>query len=227
MSICGNIIEKYREFKHNIIAYLCIKEGILMPNIEKSNIEKNQLVLIDASDKYRIDVKIDELKNQYPELKKVNFDLISFLKSQYDFTILEVPLEDDTTGYILVDEKNLLNFTNFITHRLIVTNESLFKYINYLQKRRFIIAHEFGHYILHKHNSQIQFAKRDTEHFNTKEEQEAEYFARSLLMPKSEVFQSINTIESLSIAQKVEVIKETFNVTENKARYRLQELGLI
>lgn len=222
MSICDTIIEKYREIKYNIITCLCIKEGILMPNLEN-----NQLILIDSSDKNKIDARINELKSQYPQLNKSNFDLISFLKSQYNFAILEVPLEDDTTGYILVDEKNLLGFKNFITHRLIVTNESLFNYINYLQKRRFIIAHEFGHYILHKHDSQIQFAKRDTEHFNTKEEQEAEYFARSFLMPESEVLQVINRIENHSITQKVEEIKKTFNVTENKARYRLQELGLI
>lgn len=221
---CAKIIQKYREIMRFVLSCLCNERRKFM-----ADFETNPVVLIDASDKDAIDEKINELKNCYPQLKKMKFDLIAFLTEQFQFVICEVPLEDDTTGFILVDDENLLNFKNFITYRLIATNESLIRFTNYLQKRRFIVAHEFGHYILHKHKNQVQFAKRDTEHFNSKEEQEAEYFARSFLMPKSDVIQIIMREENqkLSIAEKVNIIRETFNVTENKARYRLQELGLI
>lgn len=222
MLICDKIQKKHYIIKQKIIEYLCKKKGLLMENKETK-----QLVLIDENDKLQIDQIIDDLRKKYSTLKENNFDLTLFLKNNYDFEIVEAPLGDDTTGFIMVDDCNKLEFKNFPTHKIIVTNSSLFKFTDYLQKRRFILAHEFGHYVLHKEKDQIQFAKRDTEHFNTKEEQEAEYFARSLLMPKNEVTKIAIETNYSSISKLVEKIKSSFNVTENKARYRLQELGLI
>lgn len=191
-----------------------------------SNNSSNSTYLLNADEKKAVNSKINDLMKKHPEINQNNFDLIEFIKDKYCFEIVEAPLDDETTGFILVDERQKLRFRSFDTHRIIVTNLHLVKFNNYLQKRRFIVAHEFGHFVLHKKTEQIQFAKRDTEHFNTKEEQEAEYFARCLLMPENRMKDSFSRYD-LPISDKVEKICKEFNVTENKARYRLQELSLI
>ncbi|MBS6715065.1 MAG: ImmA/IrrE family metallo-endopeptidase [Dialister sp.] len=169
---------------------------------------------------------ITELKRQWPQLRSPNFDLIKFLTENYDFMIREVAIKDDTTGFILVDDKKPLGFKSFSTHKLIVINALLSNNPDYIQKRRFIVAHEFGHYLLHKHD-QIQFAKRDSGHFDSPEEQEAEYFARCILMPEEIIRDTINRINQSPIDQKVEAISKMCNVTKKKADYRLRELGII
>ena len=182
---------------------------------------------LNTDKKIIIDEKIEQLRKYYPELDSAGFDLISFLEKYYKFIIVEVPLNDDTTGMIAVDDINLLNFKKYETHRIIIINSELPEKYSYIQKRRFIIAHEFGHFILHKKDSQVQLAKRDTEHFDNVEELEAEYFARSILMPEKKVKQLMSLFPNASIPDKVNEVMRMFNVTENKARYRLQELNLV
>lgn len=223
MSICGKIKEKVCFFLKQWTHCICEKED----KKRMMNNNANSIYRLCDEEKRKIDDIISRLKETYPIAKRNDLDLISFLRDYYGFQIVEANLPDDTTGYIMVDDSNYLDFKNFITHKIIVTNSNLIKYKNYIQKRRFIIAHEFAHYLLHKKESQVQFAKRDTEHFNTKEEQEAEYFARSFLMPKEDVINVLSGKDNLSIAQKVEELRKHFNVSENKARYRLQELKLI
>lgn len=217
MTIYDIIIKKYNKKTNNKI----INKKKTMVNIK---IKTNTL---NADKKIIIDKKIEQLRKNYPELDSAGFDLISFLEKYYKFIIVEVPLNDDTTGMIAVDDINLLNFKKYETHRIIIINSELHKKYSYIQKRRFIIAHEFGHFVLHKEDSQVQLAKRDTEHFNNAEELEAEYFARSILMPEEKVKQLMNLFPNASISDKVNEVMRMFNVTENKARYRLQELNLV
>lgn len=185
------------------------------------------IYLLSNEEKERIDRVIYRVKEDYSISAQRGLDLIGFIRERYNFQIVEADLPENITGYIMVDDNNYLAFRNFITHRIIVTNSNLIMYENYLQKRRYIIAHEFAHYLLHKQKNQAQFAKRDTGFFNTKEEQEAEYFARSFLMPEKELKSVLSIKNNLSVEQKVEVVKKCFNVSENKARYRMQELGII
>lgn len=193
----------------------------------KTNTNVSYSNTLTYEEKSNVESKIDVLRNKYIELEKTDFDLALFLQKYFDFTIVESKLNDDTTGLILIDDKKLLPFNEFSTHRLIVVNESLSNLNEYYQKRRFIIAHEFAHFILHKKSKDLQFAKRDNEHFNEKEEQEAEYFARSLLMPKEKVLNVVNKLSNSSAVDKIKAVEMLFNVSENKAMYRLQELGLI
>lgn len=223
MLICAKIKKKVCFFLKKWTIFMDEKEdGKLMIN----NVAGNIYRLGDEAKK-EIDGVISELKEKYPVTRKNDLDLISFLRDYYEFQIVEANLPSDITGYIMVDDNNYLDFKNFITHRIIVTNSNLINHKNYIQKRRFIIAHEFAHYLLHKNKNQIQFAKRDTEHFNTEEEQAAEYFARSFLMPKDDIINVLSGKDNLSISQKVDEVIKYFNVSENKARYRLQELKLI
>lgn len=156
------------------------------------------------------------------DLKRPGFDLVTFLTKSQSFTVGLQDLDSDTTGLLLVNDSEYIE--GLQTHRLIVLNNFLKTKPNYLRRRRFITAHEFGHFILHKEGKTI-FAHRDYSSRETPEEKEADFFARCLLMPRSLVREvlSVGEVDSIDIEEKVALIARTFNVTEKKARQRLTE----
>lgn len=94
-------------------------------------------------------------------------------------------------------------------------------------RKRFTIAHELGHFILHKDRiiaqgasepDQIFFRSSDTNSI----EQQANNFASELLMPKEEFIKAINdgcnTLEKLS---------EYFHLSTSAVKYRAYKLGII
>lgn len=155
------------------------------------------------------------------------FDLTKFLTKQCDFKIGAQDLDKNTTGILLVDDDEYIPDTE--THRLISVNRDLGvddEYI-YNLKKRFIVAHEYAHFVLHK-NEHTQFAHRDTDKKNTPEEREADYFARCLLMPRklvSDVLE-VDGIKEQTLCDKANMISRLFSVTLTKAKTRIEELGL-
>lgn len=162
------------------------------------------------------------------------FDLAQFLTNTEGFVLGEQPMNDDTTGLILVNDAEFVGGTT--SHRLISTNTNLRSSEHFIQRRRFIVAHEYGHLILHKASDERLFAHRDSGERDTPKELEADYFARCLLMPRSLVqaavqsfIPSINKIENETEGESdiVNMVSSMFNVTPKKARIRLNELNLI
>ena len=152
------------------------------------------------------------------------FDLIKMLKDREGFEIVLIPMPDDTTGLILMNDNEKIGNTNL--NKLIAVNANLQRDPNYIQRRRFIIAHEYAHSQLHKQHN-ILFAHRDTHKKDTLTEQEADFFARCLLMPKKIMNEVMNseTYKKLSESGRISYICEIFNVTEKKAKQRLKEIG--
>lgn len=155
------------------------------------------------------------------------FDLTKFLTEKYGFIIGVQPLDKNTTGVLLVDDNDYI--LNTQAHRLISVNMNLGVSDEYVYnlKKRFIIAHEFAHYILHKQNA-VQFAHRDTDKKETSDEKEADYFARCLLMPKKlvESVLRVEGIQEQSLCDKASIVSRLFSVTITKAKLRITELGL-
>ena len=93
-------------------------------------------------------------------------------------------------------------------------------------RQRFTLAHEFGHYILHKNflkNSSItDGALFRKDYTNDEKEYEANEFAAKLLMPENKFRQAIedgcDTINKLA---------EYFKVSSSAVKYRAYKLGLI
>ena len=138
----------------------------------------------------------------------------------------------------------LLNITNLIEkHNIrIVKEEMEYGMSGYIEKRKegwviginkydspnrqnFTLAHELGHYYLHKH--QLMNKKhedlillRDNEY--TPMEREANEFAANLLMPEEKFRNFIN-----SGTNQVKDLAEKFNVSINAIRYRAYKLGYI
>lgn len=94
-----------------------------------------------------------------------------------------------------------------------------------LTRQRFTIAHELGHFLLHKNKQFVDnFSAGETfyrDGEDTKEEREANYFAACLLMPAEEVI----SVWPESIDPKDAAMK--FKVSEVSMTYRLKHLGLI
>lgn len=156
-----------------------------------------------------------------------SFDLTKFLITKYSFRVGAQDFDTNTTGILLIDDDNYIPGTD--THRLISVNRDLGvndEYVYYL-KKRFIVAHEFAHFILHK-NEYVQFAHRDIDKKDSPEEREADYFARCLLMPQKLISNVLDVegIKEQCLCEKAKMISRLFSVTTNKAKKRIEELGL-
>lgn len=155
------------------------------------------------------------------------FDLTKFLTQKYDFVIGSQNFNKNITGVLLVDEDKYIPHVD--AHRLISINHDLGvddEYI-YNRKKRFIIAHEFAYFILNK-DQNSQFAHKNVDKKNTPKEREAEYFARCLLMPRKLMFDilNINGIKEQTSCEKSVIVSRLFFVPQDKAKMRIEELGL-
>lgn len=92
-----------------------------------------------------------------------------------------------------------------------------------IKRQFFTVAHELGHYFLHKKNQEIFYRKQAIQ-FNgegTLEETEANWFAASLLMPKELV---LNIWKERT---NVEYLAAKFGVSRSAAFWRLKNLKVI
>lgn len=103
-------------------------------------------------------------------------------------------------------------------------------------RQRFTIAHELGHYLLHKDDKELFVDKDFIIKFRSnveytqlelKQEREANIFAAALLMPKKFIVEELNKDEYSSLTEQ-EVIKklaETFKVSVEAMTYRISDIN--
>ena len=151
-------------------------------------------------------------------------DIVHLVKKD-GFTVNPTHMPIDTTGCIFVDEKLGKNGRTILVNTRFKNpdNESdvVFK------KSRFITAHEYGHYKLHKKAGEPMYAHRDTYHRTDKIELEADYFARSILMPLDQfkAYQEVaNDIGKNDEEFTVLTLSRIFNVTRNKTKKRMEDI---
>ena len=112
------------------------------------------------------------------------------LAEKYGFIVGEAQFKDNSDGMILVNMR-VKEILGYKTKKLILVNKN---HDNYF--KRFVIAHELGHYFLDGNNDAHDFilAHRDANlHENDEHEREMDFFAACLLMPK-EAFQLVRDI---------------------------------
>ncbi|MDR3596874.1 ImmA/IrrE family metallo-endopeptidase [Clostridium sp.] len=89
------------------------------------------------------------------------------------------------------------------------------------KRQRFTIAHEFGHYILHRREGT---AFEDTTFFRKSNESSIEYkaneFAAEILMPEEMIKKAIQ-----NGIKKIDELAEQFGVSVQAIKYRANELG--
>lgn len=148
-------------------------------------------------------------------------DVIKLATKEKDFLVQTLNMGGGTNGMILVDEENYITNTN--THRLIVVKKGLPE-----EKIRFIVAHELGHFCF-KPNHKVQLAHREIDKVDKdSEEEKADYFARTLLMPEDKVRAFVNLIENSSFKcekeKMIKLISVMFSVTSTKAELRYNDI---
>lgn len=120
--------------------------------------------------------------------------------------VCEEAMDDELSGYIEPRQSGWVIGVNVYHHP---------------NRQRFTIAHEIGHFILHKPTEKlvdVTFARRSGRR-NTMEN-EADAFAAALLMPENEVREHI-----ASGVNSLDKVAAKFGVSAMAAKYRVQSLG--
>jgi len=137
-------------------------------------------------------------------------------------SVFEQYLPENVSGFIVIQDDI---FQHYETGRLIVVNLS-----DSASRRRFTIAHELAHYILHWDESHDYYAHRDAGQ-NTGIEQEANIFASCVLMPQPLVESSLDGLSEIFVEAPpfmwIDHIAKEFAVSRNAAQVRLEQLGLM
>lgn len=133
-------------------------------------------------------------------------------------------LEDDVDGFIIVN-KGRRRVLGQKTDRLIGVNSS-----KELAWKRFIIAHEIGHYVLHYDESinKGMFAHREHRTGKNEGENEADFFAANLLMPRDKFEKRVNEMKAKGLTKEemVLLLADKFCVTRIMTERRFGELKL-
>lgn len=102
------------------------------------------------------------------------------------------------------------------------------------ERKRFTIAHEIGHYVLHKKKGEQLFVEdylyrdQETETGEKRQEREANAFAAALLMPKDLLAKEVKENQlDVSHESAIETLAEKFKVSQIAMTYRLTNLKWI
>ena len=165
-----------------------------------------------------IDEKAHKLLAQSDALvQPVDLDqVIEHLKLSVD----ERPLEDEYSGFLAVKEKKIIVNSRHAPAR-----------------RRFTIAHEIGHYQLHRTKNDIPvfidrtvyFRKDNSSGIEHRLELEANAFAAGLLMPEILLDEYLEKHPHLDLEKPadIKILAEEFEVSRPALEYRLNNLGFV
>ena len=143
---------------------------------------------------------------------------VSRLATILGFLVKGMPMDSNDDGIIISTKK----------HKIIAINHE-----RTLEEKRFIIAHELGHYYLDGGAKGALINYRERKHGRSDSENEKDYFAACLLMP-AEVFKKVfakvveqadkSTTDYIRVCK---VLAELFKVPYESAMRRMHELNLI
>lgn len=136
-------------------------------------------------------------------------------------SIKEKPLEDEYSGFLAVKEKTIVVNSRHVPVR-----------------RRFTIAHEIGHYQLHrKQNNNMAvfidraayYRKDSAEGMEHRMELEANAYAAGLLMPEILLDDYLEKHPDLDLEKSagIKALTEEFEVSKPAMEYRLKNLGFV
>lgn len=158
-----------------------------------------------------------ELFRQLNDGTPVNLDEAAGL---YDIDIRLQGLEDEISGMLVLHEDRVFIGVNANHHS---------------NRRRFTIAHELGHFLLHREEARFfldaspVFFRSDTGQARTpSQEREANAFAAELLMPETAVKKAIDE-DPVDVFDDVAIrrLADRFDVSSQALLIRLTELDLV
>lgn len=151
--------------------------GLLSPFSTYTGVERGKEIMeLNYMEKKNIEEKITDLLSQYGYnlISDDHIDIVNFVKKN-GFSVGNALLPDSEDGFLAIrpDSKAKDNVEKIIG---VNVNRSL-------ELKRFIVAHEFAHSVLHYRDEQI-FLHRENKKGKDGEENDADYFAAALLMPQ-------------------------------------------
>lgn len=133
---------------------------------------------------------------------------VSALARLFNIRVRSIPLENDTSGYLEEGAEGWGIFVNALHHP---------------RRQRFTVAHELGHFFLHKDRKKKFIDKKLFRNGESNQiETQANKFAADLLMPEIDFKEYVTNSSS-----KVEFIAEYFGVSAMAVRVRASELGYV
>lgn len=170
-----------------------------------------------------IERKANDLLNQYNINADNGVEIVNLCKKT-GFTLISVELDDTEDGFIIANE-TINSFPGFKTNKVIAVNSK-----RSYEEKRFIIAHELGHYVLQKEGHTL-FAARDSRHGRSENENDIDFFAACLLMPKDAFVRQYNRLEKETTTpvsdQIIIELADVFGVPFLSVVRRMRETGLI
>ncbi len=174
-------------------------------------------------EKERIEAKAQEILRQFGMDTGGQVDVLK-LAQDAGFTVGNANLDDGEDGILLVNtrEERILGVK---TQKLIGVNAG-----RELPFKRFIIAHELGHYFFHlqdRPGGDIILARRESRS-GSGEEDGMDYFAACLLMPAGAFHNKYLELKEMGIpdGEMPERLGRLFNVPVKSARRRMGEVDL-
>lgn len=104
------------------------------------------------------------------------------------------------------------------TERFIVVND-----FRNIESKRFIIVHELAHYLLHYTGSQELFMHRENTKGKNEEENDADYLAACLLMPKESFYKQYQALNKAGLPVDL-VLQQKFRTPIESIRRRVDEV---
>lgn len=154
-------------------------------------------------------------------------DIVALVKKD-GFKVEPTEMDIETTGCLFVSNSDQNK------QRLIMVNTNFKNPDNetdvVFKKSRFITAHEYGHFILHRDDKAPIYARRDTYHRTEPEELKADYFARSILMPLKQFKLFYELLKEMSNNDEefiIDLLSKAFKVTKNKVKKRMEDLAVL
>jgi Zn-dependent peptidase ImmA (M78 family) len=186
------------------------KEDLFKDYISKSNNSTQESGL----QKNDIENKAKQLLIAYG-LYKVPVDVFSLVKKMgIDIRTAEFS-NDNIAGTILKKNKDLK----------IIVNKN-----DFIERQRFTIAHELGHYFLHFENkSNSMYVEMYRSEVKNTEETEANYFASALLMDEDLIKREFKKVIKMKFPETatIAIMANLFKVSLTAMTYRLGNLGLV
>lgn len=153
-----------------------------------------------------------------------SIDVIDVAK-KLGFVVGNAVLDNNEDGFIVIKE-GADNILGIKTDKLIGVNAK-----KDLAWKRFIIAHEIGHYVLHydREKDSGMYAHREHKKGKSELENEADFFAVNLLMPRDKFMNKYTELKDkdLSNEDMVVLLASKFMVTQPMVKRRLEELEIV
>ncbi len=186
--------------------------------VNENHSKKREITMAFITEKEQVKIKIEKFNDFYADARNkgifsiVPFDIYAYVNTFDDIEIINDDLSSEISGMI-----------EYISGGFIIT---INKYHSY-ERRRFTLAHEFGHYCMHREYLINNKSIKDVALFrseNTKDQKEfeANEFATNILLPKDEFISVIKSGKT-----KLRDIAEYFCVSASAVKYRAYELDLI